>query len=101
MIEEVSKRDRRRKRQAAQLADFEHTVKHLGKTYDALRWIRGLYATWKAVRLIASSLVAFPVEDVPVAWAIIRFVHGLPDGEERLARAFDDALEHWRWEVAQ
>ena len=98
-VESVERRERRLGRQRRHLAAFQHALEFF-PPIDALRYIRGSLATWDSVRWVASMLITYPVRDVTVAWAIVYFVKSLPDGEERIRKATDEAVAEWEREAA-
>ena len=79
MIESVERRARRQAKTRREIADFRHALRFFAP-YQALRWIRGMYATWHAVRRVAEELIQADCPDVMTAWGICRFVDNLPDG---------------------
>lgn len=93
-MESVEKRERRLKRERNKLAAFRHALRFF-EPAAALRNIRGLTATWDAVRRVSSCLLGVEVRDVFVAWAIVSYVKALPDGQKRLRHATDLALQFW------
>ena len=97
-IELIEKRQRRLIRQRRELADFRHALRYLKDPVEALKWTVGLFATWHAVRRVASTLIAWPVQDVPTAWAIVYYVRGLPDGNKRLKEAVVEVVARWESE---
>ncbi len=97
-IETVEKRDRRLVRERRKIADFRHALQFF-TPYEALRHMRGMYATWDAVRRVAGALLGTPVKDVFLAWQIVKYVGDLPDGKKRLKAATDEALAWWEEEL--
>lgn len=102
-IESVDKRERRRQREQQKIASFKHALKYmsdLSDPWEALKWTYGLYATWDAVRRIASVEMGMWVKDVRLAWSIVDYVKALPDGKKRLLAATTEAVRRWEEEAA-
>lgn len=97
-VESAEKRDHRLARERRHLAAYQHALRFF-EPYEALRQTFGMYATWDAVRRVASEVMNYPVKDVGLAWQIARFVRDLPDGKKRLRTAADDAVRQWESEV--
>jgi hypothetical protein len=97
-IESIEKRARRIKRMKNDLSRYQHALRFFG-SYEALSHIRGLTATWDAVRRVATALVQWYVADVATAWAIARYVNNLPDGPARLKVATEEAVAGWQREI--
>lgn len=100
-LEDVAKRERRWKREARMLAQFERSKRHYdGFTYrsDICRCY-SLPATWSAARRVATEVIRWPVDDVRVAWGILAFVDKLPDRDAHLRAAVERATAQWHTEI--
>ena len=58
-----------------------------------------IHGTWHAARRVAGALICADVRDVSVAWAVLYYVHRLPDGAARLKEAVIQAERGWAMEV--
>lgn len=99
-LELAEKKARRVERSQRHLARFKHALTYMDTTV-ALNHILGFQATWESVRRVAAEVIAWPVQDVTVAWQIVYFVKALPDGHIRLKAAFDGAIARWEAELVE
>lgn len=99
-VESVDKRERRRVRSERHLNAFKKSVRIFDQPYEALRHVYGIYATWDAVKWVASVELGYWVQDVTLAWQFVAYVKALPDGDERLRAAIEEAVKRWEQAVS-